>query len=49
MTGCYSIDHFVTEFSDIAFSINLILLKCILGSCHFVAYSLEIALSLNFH
>ena len=31
MTGCYSIDHFVTEFSDIAFSINLILVKKIVG------------------
>ena len=29
MTGCYSIDHFVKEFSDIAFSINLILVKFI--------------------
>ena len=29
MTGCYSIGHFVNELSDIAFSINLILVKFI--------------------
>ena len=29
MTGCYSMGHFVNELSDIAFSINLILVKFI--------------------
>ena len=42
MTGFHSIDHFVTGFFDIAFSVNLISIKLI-----FRAVSLRYALSGN--